>query len=230
MQTASTAARPARVLAVYHRAETFGGSFNSVLDVLSRVDRDRFAVAAAVPGPGNVEAAFQRLRIPVHVMAERPGARTPRYAVAVAAAWLSLRRYGADLVYVTDYVTWRSSVITAARLAGMPSVVHVRTPLGPEALDPELLRSTMVLGNSAATLRSLVQHRPSDTTRVVHNFVDVARFAAAADRRLDLFGGTPPVIGFLGVFRPEKGIEVLPRHGAAHRGATTGRPVSRRGW
>ena len=34
---------PAPLLALYHRAQTFGGSFNSVLDVLSRADPARFA-------------------------------------------------------------------------------------------------------------------------------------------------------------------------------------------
>ena len=36
---------PPRILAIYHRAETFGGSFNSVKDVLSRADDSRFRIA-----------------------------------------------------------------------------------------------------------------------------------------------------------------------------------------
>jgi len=47
---------PAPLIALYHRAVTFGGSFNSVVDVLSRVDRTRFAPVAAVPGPGSASA------------------------------------------------------------------------------------------------------------------------------------------------------------------------------
>ena len=39
----------ARILAIYHRAETFGGSFNSVKDVLSRADDSRVRIACEVP-------------------------------------------------------------------------------------------------------------------------------------------------------------------------------------
>ena len=39
----------ARILAIYHRAETFGGSFNSVKDVLSRADDARVRIACEVP-------------------------------------------------------------------------------------------------------------------------------------------------------------------------------------
>jgi glycosyltransferase involved in cell wall biosynthesis len=195
------------MLAVYHRSQTFGGSFNSVLDVLARVDAGRFAVTAAVPGPGNAAAALAELRIPVQFTSERPASRTPGFAAAVASDWWRLRRQGTAILYVTDYVTWRSSTLTAARLAGVPSVVHVRSPLGADGLDPELLRATIIVGNSQATVRGILSHRDQDTVRVIYNFIDFARFDGARDRRLEFFPEGPPVVGFLGVFRPEKGIE-----------------------
>jgi glycosyltransferase involved in cell wall biosynthesis len=195
------------VLALYHRAQTFGGSFNSVLDVLSRVEGDRFAVTAAVPGPGNARDAFARLGIPVHVMSEHPGGYTAGFASAVASAWWYLRRHRTALVYVADHVTWRSSALTAARLARVPSVVHLRSPRANWALDPELLRATIIVGNSEATVRAVASRRAAGTVRVIYNFVDFASFEGARDRRSEFFPGAPPVVGFLGVFRPEKGIE-----------------------
>lgn len=198
---------PAPVLAVYHRAQTFGGSFNSVLDVLSRVDRLRFAVAAAVPGPGNVAEALTGLGIPVHFLAESPSSRTVGFATSVASSLGFLWRRSTALIYVADYVTWRSSLLLAARLRHVPSVVHVRSPLGEDPLDPELLRATIIVGNSEASIRALRAHRPEGSIRVVHNFIDFASFDGARDRRREIFGEHPPVVGFLGVFRPEKGIE-----------------------
>src|SRR4029453_7742329 len=105
MRTPGTKGRPAPVLVVYHRAETFGGSFNSVLDVMSRVDRDRFCLTGALPGPGNSQDSIGRLGIPVHYLSERPGGRTPQYAAAVARAYMYLRRHRPALVYIADYVT-----------------------------------------------------------------------------------------------------------------------------
>jgi glycosyltransferase involved in cell wall biosynthesis len=207
MRTLAPVARPVPVLVLYHRSQTFGGSFNSVLDVLSRVDRGRFAVTAAVPGPGNARDAIAQLGFPVHFLAERPGSRTAGFVAAVATAWLCLRQHRTALVYVADYVAWRSSLLLAARLGRVPSVVHVRSPLGEDPLDPELLRATIIVGNSEASIRALRAHRPEGSIRVVHNFIDFASFDGARDRRREIFGEQPPVVGFLGVFRPEKGIE-----------------------
>ena len=197
----------ARVLVLYHRAQTFGGSFNSVLDVLARVDGRRFDVTAAVPGPGNAADALASLGLPVRFFAEQPATRTPGYALAVARAAVLLWRLRIALVYVADYVTWRSSMLAAARLLGVPRVVHVRAPLHDNARDPELQRASIVIGNSEATVRRLRKTRPAGAVRVVYNFIDFERFATGVDRRHDFFGGSPPVVGFLGVFRPEKGIE-----------------------
>jgi glycosyltransferase involved in cell wall biosynthesis len=110
-------------------------------------------------------------------------------------------------VYVSDYVTWRSSALLAARLTGVPSVVHVRAPLGSETIDPELLKATIVVGNSEASIRALRAHRPAERVRVVHNFIDFEPFEHARDIRSQFFPGGNPVVGFVGVFRPEKGIE-----------------------
>jgi glycosyltransferase involved in cell wall biosynthesis len=196
-----------RVLALYHRAETFGGSFNSVLDVLGRADRSRFEPTVALPGEGNCARQFRAQDIDVVFMAERSGSRTVGFVTEVAACAWRLRRWRVDLVYVTDYVTWRSSLLAGARLAGVPSVVHVRSPLATTPIDPELWHATIVVGNSEACVRSLRAHKPADRVRVVYNFIDFERFAAARDLRETFFGGRPPVVGFVGVFRPEKGIE-----------------------
>jgi glycosyltransferase involved in cell wall biosynthesis len=206
MRTPETESRPAPVLVVYHRAQTFGGSFNSVLDVISRADRNRFSVTAALPGPGNAQDTIARLGIPVQYLSERPGSRSPRYAAAVARAYVYLRRHRPALVYVADYVTWRSSMLLAARLAGIPRVVHVRAPLG-SRIDPELVRATMVIGNSKASIQRIRAHRPDDRVRVVYNFIDVEPFERATDIRAQFFQTGGPIVGFVGVFRPEKGIE-----------------------
>lgn len=198
---------PTPLIALYHRAVTFGGSFNSVVDVLSRVDRTRFAPVGAVPGPGNCSERFLSMGLPVVFASESAGSRTARYATSVASfAWL-IRRRGIKLVYVSDYVTWRSSALLAARFAGVPAVVHVRAPLDPKVLDPELLKATIVVGNSEASIHALRAHRRDEDVRVVHNFIDVEPFDRAIDIRQQFFPDAPLVVGFVGVFRPEKGIE-----------------------
>jgi glycosyltransferase involved in cell wall biosynthesis len=143
----------------------------------------------------------------VHFLSEHRGARTAGYAASVASAGLYLLRHKIRLVYVADYVTWRSSVLMASRLTGVPAVVHVRSPLNAEIVDPDLLRATMIVGNSEASIQAARPRRNPETVRVVHNFVDFSSFEGARDRRREFFPEGPPVVGFLGVFRPEKGIE-----------------------
>jgi glycosyltransferase involved in cell wall biosynthesis len=196
-----------RILALYHRAQTFGGSFNSVTDVLSRADRSRFHIVCGVPGPGNVADTFRELGLPVHWCADRSSAKSPAYAWSVLSAVRLLLKERIDLVYVTDHVSWRSNGLLAARLAGRAAVVHLRAPRDDAALDPELRAAAMIVANSEATARALRAQRPPDRLRVVPNFIDFSVFAAARDVRASFFPTRPPVVGFVGVFRPEKGIE-----------------------
>jgi hypothetical protein len=75
--------------------------------------------------PGNAAAALAELRIPVQFTSERPASCTPGLAAAVASDWWRLRRQGTAILYVTDYVTWRSSTLTAAPwLACHPSCTY----------------------------------------------------------------------------------------------------------
>jgi len=195
-----------RVLALYHRAETFGGSFNSVVEVAARLDRRRFEVLAAVPGSGNAARAFSGLGIEAFYAAEMAGALHPAYALDVARWAVRLKARGIRLVYVTDYVTWRSSALLAARFLGLPRVVHVRMPLE-RPIDPELLAATILIGNSSASVRVMKEQGRHRDVRVVHNFIDFTRFGCPRDLRTTLVPGADAVVGFLGVFRPEKGIE-----------------------
>jgi len=198
---------PPRVLALYHRAETFGGSFNSVVDVAGRLDPRRFEVIAAVPGPGNAVQAFAARGLQTVFVAERAGSHHPAYALSVARWIWRLRSLRIRVVYVTDYVTWRSSALMAARVLGVPRVVHLRAPLPSTALDPEVRKATTVIGNSRASLQFVLESPPHPDARVVYNFLDFAPFERACDQRASLVPNAGAVVGFLGVFRPEKGIE-----------------------
>jgi glycosyltransferase involved in cell wall biosynthesis len=195
------------MLVLYHRASTFGGSFNSVLDVLHRVDRSRFQPVGALPGHGTCETALESVGVPALTASEQAGSRSLRYLRSVAAWVVRLRTHRIELLYIADHVTWRSSALAAARMSGVPTVVHVRSPLAVEPIDPELTKATVIIGNSAASVRAIESARPPGSTRVVYNFVDFQKFAAGKDVREALFRTHPLIVGFVGVFRPEKGIE-----------------------
>ena len=175
------------MLVLYHRASTFGGSFNSVLDVLQRVDRSRFRPVGALPGHGTCKTAFESVGVSTLTAAEQAGSRSLRYLRSVAAWIVRLRTHRIELLYIADHVTWQSSALAAARVANVPTVVHVRSPLAVEPINPELTKATVIVGNSAASVRAIESARPPGSTRVVYNFVDFDRFTSGRDIRETFF-------------------------------------------
>ena len=200
--------RPLRILWIYQHANTFGGSFNSVLDLLDRRDPAAFEVIGALPAPGTSADEFSRRGVRPVFAGEVPAERSWAYLRSVVAFARLLRRERIDVVYVTDYVSWRSSALTAASLTKTPYVVHVRSPLPDDVpLDPSLFKAAAVVGNSRATIRALEPHVSSGQLAVIYNFIDFERFAAGRDIRSEFFPEAPRVVGFVGFVRPEKGVE-----------------------
>jgi glycosyltransferase involved in cell wall biosynthesis len=200
--------RQIRTLWLYHHPMGFGGSFNSVLDVLDRRDPGAFEVIAALPAPGSSTEQFERRGVRVVFHREHAGERSLRYLKAVYQFACLLRRERIDLLYVPDYVVWRSAELLAAALTRTPYVLHLRAPLPPEdPIDKMVLAAPAVVGNSRATIQALVGCMPQNRLHVIYNFIDFDRFAHTRDIRQSFFPESPPVVGFVGMFRPEKGIE-----------------------
>jgi glycosyltransferase involved in cell wall biosynthesis len=197
-----------KVLWVYGYANTFGGSFNVQLDILRQRDPGSFAISALLPAAGNVSREFEALGVPAIFQRPVAAGKNTRYVHAVWSARRLLRREKVDLVYFADYATWRPPLLVAAYVAAVPVVVHLRSPISDEFASDRWLRSARaIIGNSRATLRALRGRVPDEMLHVVSNFVDFARFVPGPDRRTEFFPQRCAVVGFVGIFRPEKGIE-----------------------
>ncbi len=196
------------VLWIYHQSHAFGGPFNAIQEILRLRDRRRFRMIAMLPGPGPCADVFRREGAAVIYGREHPGERTWRYGAATVSFAAMLARERVDLVYFPDYTTWKPAEILGARLARVPVVLHVRSPhLDATDVDPLLQRATLIIGNSSASLQGFRGHVPDKRLRVIYNCVDTRRFLSGRDIRAEFFGGRPPIVGFVGIFRPEKGIE-----------------------
>ena len=98
--------------------------------------------------------------------------------------------------------------LLAARWVAVPAVVHLRTPPRAGFFDDPTLRSgRAACGSSAAVLKPLRERLPGTPFHVVYPCIDFDRFDAGADRRGEFFPPGTPIVGFVGMFRPEKGIE-----------------------
>jgi glycosyltransferase involved in cell wall biosynthesis len=197
-----------RVLWVCEQASAFGGSFESLLEIWRRVDDGCFEVAAAAPGPGSVAAAFRSLGATVCFYRSVPAGKNLRYLSAAWSFRRLLARRRVDVVYFPNYETWRPPALVGALWAKVPVVVHLRSPADDGlAADPWLGSAAAIIGNSQATLAAFRGRLPEAKLHVVYNFVDFDRFGPGPDLRRELAGGDHPLVGFVGIFRPEKAVE-----------------------
>jgi len=202
------ARRIPKVLCVYAYSRAAGGSFTSILDILRYRNREAFEVTALLPADGHVAAEFEALGVRVHFLRPAPAGKNLRYLRAVWAFRRLLRRERIDLVYFADYASWRPPGLVGAYLARVPIVLHVRHEMSDGlASDPWLQTARHIIGNSRATLTAVRGRVPDEKLRVIYNFVDFARLGPADSAPGPFFAAGVPVVGFVGDFRPEKGVE-----------------------
>jgi L-malate glycosyltransferase len=140
--------------------------------------------------------------------------KSPRLALSILRLVAHLRRHAVRLVHCFDFYSNLVGV-PAARLARTPAVIASQRDMGDlRARGQQLLHSialgqaTHILVNSEAIAARLTHLRAAreDRLGVIHNGVDLARFAPAA---LPSNGGDLVTVGTLAMLRPEKGLVQL---------------------
>jgi len=198
----------ARVLWVVDHVDASIGSFTNLVRLLRYLDRDAFEVVAVVPARGSCGGALQAHGVRVLYRPLVASGRNLPYLSAVIAAWRLLQREAIALLYFTDYVRWRPAELPAARWARVPAVVRFGAPPSTGgAADPSLLGARAIIATSRAALQPLRGRLPDARLHVVHPCIDFDRFGAGGDHRGAFFPRATPIVGFVGIFRPEKGVE-----------------------
>jgi glycosyltransferase involved in cell wall biosynthesis len=148
---------------------------------------------------------------------ERPGRSFPAFFLALV-RWF--RRERPDLVHTLMSGTVGTWGRLAARLAGVPRVVHSELSLAhprtrvQRLLEPLVNRFTLRFFPNARAIaqRLMADGVPEERIRVIRNGVDLDRFSAQVEPR---YRKTWPVttddvvVGFLGMLRKEKRPELL---------------------
>lgn len=151
------------------------------------------------------------------VTVERPGRSFPVFFLDLL-RWF--RRERPDLVHTLMSGTVGTWGRLAARLAGVPRVVHSELSLAhprtrvQRALEPYVNRFTLrFFPNARAIAQRLMEDGvPEDRIRVIRNGVDLDRFSTRVEPRLRAGWSVAEgdvVAGFLGMFRREKRPELL---------------------
>jgi glycosyltransferase involved in cell wall biosynthesis len=199
--------RPARVLWVVDHTQNTVGNFVGLAELLPHIDRRRFEPLAVVPAAGASSAALAAHAVRVLQRPIVPSGWTLNYLRAALAFCRLLLRERIDLLYIADHARWRPADLLAARCLRVPTVVHLRAIPDPSrVLDPSLRHAQAIIGNSLATLHPLRGRLPDGRLHLVYTCVDFDRFAAPTNEPLDFFPSATPIVGFVGMFRPEKGV------------------------
>jgi glycosyltransferase involved in cell wall biosynthesis len=187
--TASAAAQRRRILFLNH-VSAISGAEASLLETLRALDRARFEIAVAVPGPGPLADRLAAEKIPVFFLPLRRLRKTwnPFALLAALVNVLGvglrlarlIRRERFELVHANS-TTAQIYGGLAAGWADVPSVWHCRdlVELGP--LEPWLVRkASAVIAISGAVGRHLQRRGPLGNVTVVYNALDAGAFEAGA--------------------------------------------------
>ncbi|HEY4996556.1 MAG TPA: glycosyltransferase family 4 protein [Solirubrobacteraceae bacterium] len=176
-----------RVLYVNHTAAVSGGE-RSLLSLLGALPESIEPLLAAPAG--QLQEAAADLAIPVTSITGTAGSlrlhplHTPRALGEMAIAALQVRRaahrHGAQVVHANSI---RAGIVLAlARPRGAATIVHVRDCLPPGRLTSATMRliaarTTRIVANSHYTARSVQAAAAAARVEVIHNPVDLARWA-----------------------------------------------------
>jgi L-malate glycosyltransferase len=212
--------RPIRVLYVNHTGH-LGGGERSLLALLDGLNRAVEPYVACPEGP--LFDAVEKSGYPVVAIRGTEGslklhlAETPIAVGELAYMAREItnysREFDADLLHANSIRAGISAGI-AARISGVPAVVHVRDrlPTGPlSALTHDLVSRTAarIVANSRYTAESYAGRRDEDLIRIVHNPVDLTRFdpdrISRAEARTELgLEADQPVLGMVAQITPWK--------------------------
>ncbi len=194
---------PDRVLVVSPAAYFSGGGF------ISTVENFRYASRFAydfVVGSEQVRSHLLAIDPDRHVridtLHENHG--LIGYGTAFLRALLRYRPY--RLIYFIDYSGYKPAELLAARVLGIPVILHVRTVRDPSFWDGLARGAERVIANSFFTRNALGSSPSEGQVEVVYNAVDGDLFDRTAPLSEPAFTSGRITIGYVGKVRERKGV------------------------
>jgi glycosyltransferase involved in cell wall biosynthesis len=197
---------------------TNGGAQEHVLNIVTRLDRERFDVSVVSLSPGSAVRKIERAGVPVCVI-DTPDDND---AVAQLAAYLATIRAQVvhNHMYRAEVVGTRAVLALAATGRPRPLVIStVHSSRIRSSEDRDLMRAlTPHMDHLIAVSRSIVnkindEARTGAPISLIHNGVDLDRYAEqdACCTLHEEYGMPPgaPIVGVVGRLEPEKGHPTL---------------------
>lgn len=198
-----------KILFVHSRPDCESGSPTSLIDIVTHLDRSRYEPVVMTSRQGPLSAALQARRIAVLIQPDTLLTKTsvPRYARHLATNVCLLRTMRPSIVHA-NRVDWRPSIMLAARMLRIPSIVHVRNDGEYNPRNSTLRWASHIIAVSNHVARPFVADRRfSQKVSVLYNGVDLTQYEF---RRRNTYPipQDHPTIGFVGRISPMKGVHI----------------------
>ena len=173
-----------RILYVDHSSVP-GGAEHSLYLLLKYIDREKFQPLLVLPDQGDLFQRVQGLDIQTSILSSQEF--NPKRGLSFLRTVWGLRaialRTRADLIHANSLYCGRFAC-WSARLAGIPSVVHIRDVISFDRIRRWFLNPTMLIANSRGVKEHLVHYGfPRRKICVIHNGVDLEQFSVGDDNK-----------------------------------------------
>lgn len=201
-----------RILYFYHSQHFDTGSPRMLATIVELLDRHEHTPLFLATGEGPLLAALEARGVEIlrGRVSELEGGHPFRAARRTSAAARWLRRRRIDLVHVNEF-GWNFDLVMGAWLARIPVVLHVHTPLRVHRRNLHRFAASRVLFVSEAHRRETPGlELIADKSAVLHNAIDVGRFASGHSIRESLgVGADEIVVASVCQLSSRKAIDVL---------------------
>ncbi|MHB8787520.1 MAG: glycosyltransferase family 4 protein [Thauera sp.] len=202
--TSSKPEQPVVICFVTGSAGDWGGASRVLYTTLRQIDRSRIEPILLLPRPGPITAELDRLGLRYHIWGSptEPANRLA-YLRAFIRTLLLFRREKVRLVHFNNR-PWRPAEALAAHVLGIPILLHFHVVNETRSPAIKWARGAVVVSNFVQQ----ASQPPELKKFVVHNPVDLARFAEERALRTEL--GIDPgkvVVSFVGQIRDIKGVQ-----------------------
>jgi len=215
-----------RILYIYRSlGVSYGGAFVDLLNILTHLDRSRYAPAVLLSQGTGVASSFRRLNVET-VALPLPPLRKAKSLLFLPSAVVRLRRLlcdrGISIVHVNDGDDVAIAAL-ACRRVGVPCVAHVRSEMVPGKFRKLRLQwaDLLIAVSDGVRAKAIQGGLPPEKVVTVYSGIDPGRFKAAGNgRRVRAEYGLSPgllVIGSVANIAPKKGFDILIRAAAKAR-------------
>lgn len=203
---------PHRILYYYPHVHADTGSPRALLNTIESLDRERFEPLFLTDRTGPLVDALRADQ--VTIVHGRVTSLSPRFPLASAAGlwrqWELLRTLRPAIVHLHEG-GWNYDLIFAAWLRHIPVILHVHNPIvaSPRNLHWRLATQVVFVSKAHRAGAQFIE-RIAAKSIVVHNAIDVARFAAGRSLRTALgLHDSDIAIGTVAQVSRRKGIDLI---------------------